>query len=85
MEKSMRTDIFFFFFCDWIPKFFLLSLPFSSSFLLFSVHLYSTLFRSRLFGLGGVALSRQCGKMNFLKAKILQFFHTLEASTVLAC
>ena len=41
------------------------------------------LFGLRLFGLGGVALSRQCGKMNFLKAKFLRFFHTLEASTIL--
>ena len=46
------------------------------------MHFY-TFFWSRSFGLGGVALSRQCGKMNFLKAKILRFFRTLEASTVL--
>ena len=37
-EKSMPTDLFFclFFFFDYIPEFFLLSFPFSSSFLLYS-------------------------------------------------
>ena len=75
---------FFFFFAIRSPNFssFLFSFPllFFSSFLCIFT---ARLFGSRLFGIGGVALSRQCGKMNFLKAKILRFFRTLEASTVL--
>ena len=80
-EKSMRT---FLFFAIRFPNLssFLFSFPllFFSSFLCIVT---ARLFGSRSFGLGGVALSRQCGKMNFLKAKILRFFRNLEASTVL--
>ena len=56
------------------------SLLFFSSFLCIFT---ARLFGSRSFGLGGIALSRQCGKMNFLKANILRFVRNLEASTVL--
>ena len=90
-EKSMRTDFiflfylfFFFFFAIRSPNFssFLFPFPllFFSSFLCIFT---ARLFGSRSFGLGGVALSRPCGKMNFLKAKILRFSRVLEASTVL--
>ena len=76
-EKSMRTD---FFFLRLDPQIFPPFLPFSSSFLCIFT---ARLFGSRSFGLGGVVPSRQCGKMSFLKAKLLRFFRTLEASTVL--
>ena len=89
-EKSMHTDLFFFlsffffFFAIRSQNFssFLFPFPllFFSSFLCIFT---ARLFGSRSFGLGGVALTRQCGKMNFLKGKILCFFRTLEASTVL--
>ena len=87
MEKSMRTDLFFFFFffsAIRSPNFSSFLFPFSLLFFSSFLCIFTArLFGSRSFGLGGVALSRQCGKMKFLKAKILQFFRTLEASTVL--
>ena len=85
-EKSMRMDLFFLF------VFFAIRSPnYSSFFFPFPLLFFSSflciftawLFGSRSFGLGGVALSRQCGKMNLLKAKILRFFRILEASSVL--
>ena len=86
-EKSMRMDLFLFLFCFPAirsPKFSSFLFPFPLLFFSSFLCIFTTqIFGSRLFGLGGVALSRQCGKMNFLKAKILQFFRTLEASTVL--
>ena len=84
MEKSMRMDLCFFFFAIRSPNFssflFLFPLLFFSSFLCI---LTTTLFGSCSFGLGRVALSRQCGKMNFLKTNFLRFFRILEVSTVL--
>ena len=81
---AQQLLIFFFFFCDLIPNFFLLSLL-SLPHLFFSFLCIFTarLFGSCSFGLGRVALSRQCCKMNFLNAKKVRFFWTLEASSVL--
>ena len=73
-EKSMRND--FFFFAIRSPNF--SSFLFPYPLLFFSSCLYistARLFWLRWFGLGGVALSRQYGKLNFLKAKILPFFY----------
>ena len=65
------------------PNFSSFLFPFPLLFLFsFLCFFTARLFGSRSFGLGGVALSRQC-KMNFLKAKILRFFCNLEASVVL--
>ena len=76
-EKSMRADFFFFFFLIRYPNFssFLFPIPLLFFFYLLCIFT-ARLFGSSSFGLGGVALS--C-KMNFLKAKILRFFRTLEA------
>ena len=73
---AIRSPIFFFFFFFffflWLdPRFFP---PFSSLFLFFSPPLFCAFLPHSYLGLGGVALSRQCGKMNFLKAKNLWFF-----------
>ena len=86
-EKSMLTDLLLFFlilfFSIRSPNFSSFLFPFPLLFFSFPCIFTARLFGSRSFGLGGVALSRQCGKMNFLKAKTLRFFRTLEASTVL--
>ena len=85
-DAGFTTDKAFFFFCflrlnpQILPPVYSL---YSSVLLLFSVHFYPRLFGSRSFGLGGVTLSRQCGKMKFLKAKLVRFFRNSEASTVL--
>ena len=61
-EKSMRTELFFFFFFFFFrfdPRFFLLSLLFPSSFLLFClVHFTARLFGSHASDLGRVILPR---------------------------
>ena len=85
----MRNDFFFFFFffsfCFAIrsPNFSSFIFPFPLLFFTFPCTFTVRLFWSRSFGLGGVVLSRQYGKMNVLKAKMLRFFRTLEASAVL--
>ena len=89
-EKSMHTDMFyfylfiFFFFAIRSPNFSSFLFPFVLLFFSFVLCIFTArLFGSRSFGLGGVALSRQCCKVNFLKSNILRFFRILEASTVL--
>ena len=75
---------FLFFFAIWSPIFSSFLFPLPLLFFFFLCIFTERLFGSRSFGVGGVALSRQCGKMNFLKAKNLRFFRTLDDSTVLS-
>ena len=84
LRKNLCAHLFVFFFLLFF-SFFAIRFPNFSSFLfLFPLLSFSSflciftarLFGSRSFGLGGVALSIQCGKMNFLKPKILRFFRT---------
>ena len=86
-EKSMRNDLFFFpflFLAIRSPNFSSFLSPFPLLFFTSFLCIFTARqFWSRSFGLGGIALSRQCGKMNFLKANFLRFFRTLEASIVL--
>ena len=66
---------FFFFFAIRSPNFLSFLFPFPLLFFSSCLCIFTArLFWSRSFGLGGVTLSRQCGKMNFLKAKMYQYF-----------
>ena len=70
-------DVFFFFF-DFIPHFFLLSLSFSP-FCLFLRISYAGPFELLLIGVDGTALQRYNGKPNIFGLKIWQFFLASEA------